>query len=84
MFGKFGYDPLASLVTEAQNPRNPKELRIRIHCFLVPFAYAKPKAVEATTQEPQIVNVTTVLERSDGTTRGESNPQTSTPSGERP
>jgi hypothetical protein len=85
MFAELDYNPLASLVIEAQNQRNPKELRIRIHCLLMSYAYAKPKPIDEVSRDLRVVNVNTNLDNSDGGTnqRAESNPKPSAAAGER-
>lgn len=61
LFKEKGYDPMAALILEAQNPETPQKLRVNIHKELLNYVMPRQKASEIRVEEDY--NITVVLRR---------------------
>lgn len=64
LFRLKGYDPMAALVDEAQNPETPQKLRVNIHKELLNYVMPRQKASEIRVEEARTYTV--VLDRGGG------------------
>lgn len=57
LFKEKGYDPMAALISEAQNPETPQKLRVNIHKELLNYLLPRQKASEVRVEEQRTLTV---------------------------
>ena len=57
LFQEKGYDPMAALIQEAQNPETPQKLRVTIHKELLNYVLPRQKASEVRVEEDKTLKV---------------------------
>ena len=57
-----GCDPLIELARMGMNDKTPAELRIRCFSEIAPYVYPKRKPIDASSDEPHVINVKTELD----------------------